>query len=72
VSADVDTLAEVTAMPLFASVTRRAIIGESEVAYGVARMYASLAQRTGGDIRVFRDARSAREWLGLDDTGLPT
>jgi hypothetical protein len=66
VSADLTALAEVAALPLFASDARRAIVATSDVAIGVARTYAAFLERSGsGGARLFDNAHDAEEWLGL-------
>jgi hypothetical protein len=67
VSADMEALAQTAAVPLFAEGVRRAIVASSDVAFGVARMYAAFAARTGGDVQVFRELEDAKEWLGLGE-----
>jgi|SRR5215208_7396877 len=51
----------------FAPGTRRAFVASSDVAYGMARMFALRAEAAGQTIEVFRDRRTAEDWLGLDD-----
>jgi len=49
----------------FARGSRQAIVVESDLVYGVSRMYA-LRQAEGGiDVKPFRDMQEARAWLGL-------
>jgi hypothetical protein len=67
VSADMDALAQTAAVPLFADGVQRAIVASSDVAFGVARMYAAFAARTGGEVQVFRELGDAKVWLGLDE-----
>jgi hypothetical protein len=63
----VDTLAtaQTATSPLFADGTRRAIVATSDVAYGMARMFAAYSERTGHQVCVFRDMASAEAWLEL-------
>jgi hypothetical protein len=42
---------------------RLAIVTDSPVAYGMARMYQMLAENTGGAIQVFRQIEEATAWL---------
>lgn len=49
----------------FAPGTRRAFIATSDVAFGLARMFALRAEGSGQTIEVFRDRRAAEEWLGI-------
>jgi hypothetical protein len=61
----VDTMAtaQAAASPLFASGTRRAIVATSDVAFGMARMFATFSERSGQEVRVFRDVALAEAWL---------
>jgi hypothetical protein len=63
----VDTLAtaQTAASPLFAAGTRRAIVATADAVYGMARMFASFAERSGQEVRIFRDLQPAEEWLEL-------
>lgn len=63
----VDTMAtaETAATPLFTAGTRRAIVATSDAVYGMARMFASFAERSGQEVRIFRDLQLAEEWLEL-------
>ena len=45
--------------------TRRAFIATSDVAFGLARMFALRAEGSGQTIEVFRERRVAEEWLGI-------
>jgi len=45
--------------------TRRAFIATSDVAFGLARMFALRAEGSGQMIEVFRERRVAEEWLGI-------
>jgi hypothetical protein len=65
----VDTMAtaQTAASPLFADGTRRAIVATSEVAFGMARMFASFSERSGQEVRVFRDISLAEAWLDEQD-----
>lgn len=45
--------------------TRRAFIATSDVAFGLARMFALRAESSGQTIEVFRERRVAEEWLGI-------
>jgi hypothetical protein len=64
---DVDHMATVhTAVtPVFAGGTRRALVATSDVAYESATAFASFAQRSGQDVRIFRDMQLAEAWLEL-------
>jgi hypothetical protein len=65
VSVDMAASAHTAATPLFTAGTRRAIVASSDLAYGVARQFAIFAQRSGQDVRIFREMRQAEEWLEL-------
>ena len=36
------------------------------VQFGIARMYQAMTERTGAELRVFRDEPEAKRWLGLE------
>jgi hypothetical protein len=59
-TADLKTAAR---MRVFAPGRRRALVAESDQAYGVARMFSSFAEFQG--IGVFRSMDEAERWLGL-------
>lgn len=65
ITVDAPVVAETARTPLFARDVRRAIVAQSDHAFGIARMYASYAERDGSTVRVFRDIAAAEEWLGL-------
>jgi len=65
ITVDTVAAAETAATPLFVAGTRRAIVATSDVAYGMARMFATFAARSGQDVRVFRELHLAEEWLEL-------
>ena len=44
---------------------RKAIVVESVLEFGIARMYELLAQKEGFEIKVFRDLAQARKWLKI-------
>jgi hypothetical protein len=62
---DMDTLAtaHTAATPLFLPGTRRAIVATSDAVFGMARMFASFAERAGQEVRVFRELHHAEAWL---------
>jgi hypothetical protein len=66
--ADSSAIAAAASLSVFAPGTRRALIAQSDVTFGLARMFASYAEDVGQLVRVFRDARDAEEWLELNDT----
>jgi hypothetical protein len=49
----------------FAPLARRAIVVNSDVAHGMARMYALMGDRDPNDFRIFRDMSLALSWLGV-------
>jgi hypothetical protein len=63
ITVDVMETAQTAASPLFAEGTRRAIVATADVAFGMARMFASFSERTGQEVRVFRDMTLAEAWL---------
>jgi hypothetical protein len=56
-------LAEVAATPVYHDGVRRAIVATTDVAYGMARMYASFVARMGQEVRVFRRRDIADAWI---------
>ena len=52
--------------PLFVPTARRAVVVSSDVAYGMARMYALISNRDERAFRIFRDLDSAQRWIELD------
>jgi hypothetical protein len=65
IAVDMLETAQTAATPLFIAGTRRAIVATSDAVFGVARMFATFAERSGQEVRVFRDIRLAEEWLEL-------
>jgi hypothetical protein len=65
VTVDALALEETASIPLYEPGTRRAIVAPSDVAYGVARMFAAYSERSGQDVRIFREMSAAEGWLGL-------
>jgi hypothetical protein len=49
----------------FAPGVRRAVVANSEAAFGMARMYAIASEMEGQTIEVFRDMNAAKAWLNL-------
>ena len=47
----------------FAPGVRRALVATSDVAFGMARMYAIASEHAGQTIEVFRDMNAAEAWL---------
>ena len=44
---------------------RVAVLAPTDVAFGLARMYAALVESLQREVRVFREADAARAWLGI-------
>ena len=51
----------------FSPKAARAIVVNSDVAYGMARMYSLMGDRDPEFFRIFRDRESALRWLGAND-----
>jgi hypothetical protein len=49
----------------FSPGARRAVVANSEAAFGMARMYALASENSGQTIHVFRDMAEAEAWLDL-------
>lgn len=47
----------------FAAGARRAVVVDSNVAFGVARMYQLMSERESSTFRIFRDRQAALRWL---------
>ena len=62
-----DALRDLALESPFRSGSRRAILVDEDVVFGISRMYEAFAQDVGAEIKVFRDLDAARTWLGLDD-----
>jgi hypothetical protein len=56
-------MAETASTPLFVLGARRAIVASADVVFGMARLFASFAERSGQEVRVFKDLSSAEAWL---------
>ena len=50
---------------VFAKGARRAVVTQSDAAFGMSRMWAIQSELVGQRVEVFRDMASARAWLGL-------
>ena len=50
----------------FSPGVRRALVANSEAAFGMARMYAIASEDTGQTIQVFRDMAAAEAWLNQE------
>ena len=51
---------------IFNEKSRRAIVAEKDVNFGMARMYEMYGEADPSQVIVFRDMAEARRWLGLD------
>ena len=51
--------------PLFSGVSRRAIVAETPVGFGMSRMFELTRDGRAGEINVFKSEREALAWLGL-------
>ena len=49
----------------FGADARRALVADRDVVFGMARMYATLAEGHQGEFQIFRDADLALDWLGF-------
>ena len=56
----------------FSPGVRRAVVAHSDVAFGMARMYAIASEGMGQTIGVFREFSAAKAWLGVKDDALET
>jgi hypothetical protein len=62
-----DALRDLALKSPLGSGSRRAIVVDKDVMFGVSRMYEAFAHDVGPEIKVFRDMDAAHRWLGLDD-----
>lgn len=46
--------------------SRRAIVAQTDLVFGVSRQYALQTKGDGGEVMLFKDMQFAIEWLGLD------
>jgi ferric-dicitrate binding protein FerR (iron transport regulator) len=65
VTIDAMKMAESATAPTYIAGTRRAIVVTSDAVFGMACMFATLAERSGQVVRVFRDLSLAEAWLEL-------
>ena len=56
----------------FSPKAARAVVVNSDVAYGMARMYGLMGDRDPESFRIFRDRESALQWLGVSDNDRPS
>lgn len=61
-----DTLGQLAVRSAFDRVTRRAIVATSPLQFGMARMFATINERHGHVVRVFRDSGEAEAWLAAN------
>jgi hypothetical protein len=66
-SIDIDPagVASIALAPVFGATNRRAIVAPTDLAFGMARMFATYADQASQDVRVFREMALAEAWLGL-------
>ena len=57
------TIADAARRSVFAPDARRAVYAPTDVAYGMARMWAAYAEAQGEQIEVFRDRSGAEDWV---------
>ena len=57
----------IAAGSIFNEKSRRAIVAEKDVNFGMARMYEKYGEADPSQVMVFRDMAEARRWLGLDE-----
>ncbi len=50
----------------FGKGSRRAVVGRSDLVFGVSRMYQTLIDPDAATVGVFRNIREAYDWLGID------
>lgn len=62
-----NTLEELSRGQLFAPGAQRAFIASKDAVFGMLRKYELHAESVGQTVRVFRDRKSAEDWLGLSD-----
>ncbi len=66
---DVRGLAQVVRK--FVGGRRSAVVAQSDLAYGLARMYSALVEEAGIDVQAFRDMDEAMTWLQEPAQGYP-
>lgn len=66
VEADSEAMHNLAGSDPFDRRARRAIVVDSDVVFGLARMYQMLLNLDEEYCRIFRDVDDARRWLGLD------
>ena len=59
------TIQETARDQFFSPGTQRAFVAVDEAAFGLSRMYATIAESFDQTIEVFRERRAAEAWLGL-------
>ena len=62
-----DRLADLARSQVFGSGSRRAIVVDSDLVFGVSRMYQAYTGQGGPEVRVFRDLEEANSWLDHGD-----
>ncbi len=56
----------ITVYRLYNEKSRRAIVADEDITFGMARMYEVFREDAPEEIKLFRDMADARRWLGLD------
>ena len=62
-----DVVHYIAATTPFGEGSKRALVAGSDIVYGMARLYGTVAEQRPGEFRAFREMSSAIEWLGLQD-----
>jgi hypothetical protein len=64
---DLVDLMTIAGNSVFRPGVRRAIVSNSPLQYGIARMFETLSEKHGQDVKVFRDLTEADAWLDARD-----
>ena len=59
------TIRQLVHLSPFGAGARRALVGSTDIVYGMARMFQIMRDESPDDIQVFRDLDAALEWLGI-------
>jgi len=60
-----ETIKEIAADSPYGKGSRRAIVVNSPLAYGLSRIYRAMVDDQGSEIKVFKDYNQACQWLGI-------
>jgi hypothetical protein len=60
-----DDMKELAAKTPFGAGSRRAIVVNSQLAYGLSKIYRSMVEGESTEIKVFKDYSQACQWLGI-------